>query len=101
MKPLNWFPGLNGLRFLAAAMVVLMHIHNNMGNSGLAQLPAWPILFKGLYAVSFFFVLSGFLITWLLLQEQQRSRTIDIKKFYLRRIFRIWPLYFIVITLGI
>jgi peptidoglycan/LPS O-acetylase OafA/YrhL len=97
----TWFPGLNGLRFLAAAMVVLMHIHNNMGISGLAQLPAWPILFKGLYAVSFFFVLSGFLITWLLLQEQQQSRTIDVKKFYLRRVFRIWPLYFIVITLGI
>lgn len=96
-----WFPGLNGLRFLAAAMVVLMHIHNNMGISGLPQLPAWPILFKGLYAVSFFFVLSGFLITWLLLREQQRSHNISIKKFYLRRIFRIWPLYFIVIAAGL
>jgi peptidoglycan/LPS O-acetylase OafA/YrhL len=100
MQP-AWFPGLNGLRFLAAATVVLMHIHNNMGISGLAQLPAWPILFKGLYAVSFFFVLSGFLITWLLLQEQQRSQTISIKKFYLRRMFRIWPLYFIVIAAGL
>jgi peptidoglycan/LPS O-acetylase OafA/YrhL len=96
-----WFPGLNGLRFLAAAMVVIMHIHNNMGISGLAQLPAWPILFKGLYAVSFFFVLSGFLITWLLLQEQHRTHTISIKKFYLRRVFRIWPLYFIVIAAGL
>src|ERR1700742_5224016 len=70
-RPLTRFPGLNSLRFLAAVLVVLMHIHNNMGTSGLPQLPAWPILFKGLYAVSFFFVLSGFLITWLLLQEQQ------------------------------
>jgi peptidoglycan/LPS O-acetylase OafA/YrhL len=98
---LTWFPGLNGLRFLAAATVVLMHIHNNMGISGLPQLPAWPVLFKGLYAVSFFFVLSGFLITWLLLQEQQHSHSISIKKFYLRRIFRIWPLYFIVIAAGL
>jgi peptidoglycan/LPS O-acetylase OafA/YrhL len=96
-----WFPGLNGLRFLAAATVVLMHIHNNMGISGLTQLPAWPVLFKGLYAVSFFFVLSGFLITWLLLREQQLSHSINIKKFYLRRIFRIWPLYFIVIAAGL
>jgi peptidoglycan/LPS O-acetylase OafA/YrhL len=96
-----WFPGLNGLRFLAAATVMLMHIHNNMGISGLPQLPAWPILFKGLYAVSFFFVLSGFLITWLLLQEQQRSHSISIKKFYLRRVFRIWPLYFTVIAAGL
>jgi peptidoglycan/LPS O-acetylase OafA/YrhL len=101
MKTLTWFPGLNGLRFLAAATVVLMHIQNNMGISGLAQLPAWPILFKGLYAVSFFFVLSGFLITWLLLREQQQSQNISIKKFYLRRIFRIWPLYFIVIAGGL
>jgi peptidoglycan/LPS O-acetylase OafA/YrhL len=101
MKTPAWFPGLNGLRFLAAATVVLMHIHNNMGISGLPQLPAWPILFKGLYAVSFFFVLSGFLITWLLLQEQQRSHRISIKKFYLRRVFRIWPLYFIVIAAGL
>ena len=59
LHPPAWFPGLNGLRFLAAATVVLMHIHNNMGISGLAQLPAWPILFKGLYAVSFFFVQIG------------------------------------------
>lgn len=96
-----WFPGLNGLRFLAAAMVVIMHIHNNMGISGLPQLPAWPILFKGLTAVSFFFVLSGFLITYLLLREQQLNNTISIKSFYLRRIFRIWPLYFIIVAAGI
>ena len=96
----NWFTGLNGLRFLAAALVVVMHIHNNMGISGLPQLPAFPVLFKGLYAVSFFFVLSGFLITWLLLQERERTGSNGIKKFYLRRVFRIWPLYFIAIAMG-
>jgi peptidoglycan/LPS O-acetylase OafA/YrhL len=99
--PAAWFPGLNGLRFLAAGMVVIMHIHNNMGVSGLPQLPAWPILFKGLTAVSFFFVLSGFLITYLLLREQQSTNTISIKSFYLRRVFRIWPLYFIIVAAGI
>jgi peptidoglycan/LPS O-acetylase OafA/YrhL len=97
----GWFPGLNGLRFMAAALVVLMHVHNNMGISGLPQLSASPVLFKGLTAVSFFFVLSGFLITYLLLQERQRSGTISIKSFYLRRVFRIWPLYFIIIAAGI
>src|ERR1700744_3273746 len=97
---ISWFPGLNGLRFLAAALVVIMHIHNNMGISDLPQLPSFPGLFKGLYAVAFFFVLSGFLITWLLLREQDRTGTIVIKKFYLRRVFRIWPLYFIVIAIG-
>ena len=97
----TWFPGLNGLRFFAAFMVVIMHVHNNMGISGLPQLPAFPVLFKGLTAVSFFFVLSGFLITYLLLQEQNNTKAIDIKAFYLRRVFRIWPLYFIVIGAGI
>jgi peptidoglycan/LPS O-acetylase OafA/YrhL len=95
-----WFPGLNGLRFLAASLVVIMHIHNNMGISHLPQLPAFPILFKGLTAVSFFFVLSGFLITFLLLIERKKTNTVDIREFYLRRVFRIWPLYFIVIAMG-
>jgi peptidoglycan/LPS O-acetylase OafA/YrhL len=97
----TWFPGLNGLRFFAAFLVVIMHIHNNMGVSGLPQLPAWPILFKGLTAVSFFFELSGFLITYLLLKEYKQSHTIQIKSFYLRRVFRIWPLYFIVVLSGL
>lgn len=95
-----WFPGLNALRFLAALLVVLMHIHNNMGISGLPQLPALPVLFKGLSAVSFFFVLSGFLITYLLLKEINETGTVSIKHFYLRRVFRIWPLYFLIIAFG-
>ena len=95
-----WFTGLNALRFFAAATVVVMHIHNNMGVSGLPQLPELPVLFKGLSAVSFFFVLSGFLITYLLLQERQATQTISIRKFYLRRVFRIWPLYFLVVAIG-
>lgn len=96
----SWLPGLNALRFFAAALVVVMHTHNNMGQAGLVQLPAWPVLFKGLTAVSFFFVLSGFLITYLLLQEQAGSGSISIRHFYLRRVFRIWPLYFIIVTAG-
>ncbi|HNP22884.1 MAG TPA: acyltransferase [Panacibacter sp.] len=96
----DWFPGLNALRFIAAALVIIMHVHNNQGIAGLPQLPAFPVLFKGLYAVSFFFVLSGFLITFLLLKENNKTGTISIRNFYLRRVFRIWPLYFIVIAAG-
>ncbi len=95
-----WLPGLNALRFFAAALVVVMHTHNNMQVAGLPQLPAFPVLFKGLSAVSFFFVLSGFLITYLLLKEKESTDTISIKKFYLRRVFRIWPLYFLVVIIG-
>lgn len=100
-KPAHtWFPGLNALRFFAAGLVIVMHVHNNMGQSNLPQLPAFPLLFKGLTAVSFFFVLSGFLITYLLLQEQDSRGEVSIRHFYLRRVFRIWPLYFIVVAAG-
>jgi peptidoglycan/LPS O-acetylase OafA/YrhL len=45
-------------------------------------------------------VLSGFLITYLLLAEEHTFKTISIKKFYMRRILRIWPLYFLIIVLA-
>ena len=54
----------------------------------------------GPLGVVFFFVLSGFLITYLLLAEKDRHWEINIKSFYLRRIFRIWPLYFFIFVLG-
>lgn len=96
----KWFSGLNALRISAALLVVLMHIHSNQQRMGLPALPDFPILSKGLLAVSFFFVLSGFLITYLLLKEETKTKTIDVKAFYWRRVFRIWPLYFLVIAMG-
>jgi len=54
----------------------------------------------GRIAVTFFFVLSGFLITFLLLEEKRETGTISIRKFYVRRIVRIWPLYYLVVFLA-
>jgi peptidoglycan/LPS O-acetylase OafA/YrhL len=51
--------------------------------------------------MTLFFILSGFLITYLLVQEKKNTKTIDIKGFYIRRICRIWPLYYIILILGI
>lgn len=51
----------------------------------------------GNLGVILFFVLSGFLITFLLLSEESFSGTISLRNFYIRRILRIWPLYFIVV----
>ena len=48
--------------------------------------------------VSVFFVLSGFLITYLILNELQLTNNINIKHFYLRRALRIWPLYYAVLV---
>ncbi|MBI1756547.1 MAG: acyltransferase [Fimbriimonas ginsengisoli] len=54
----------------------------------------------GTYGVTLFFVLSSFLITSLLLDEQARTGVIDIRAFYVRRVLRIWPLYFAILALG-
>ena len=48
-----------------------------------------------------FFVLSGFFITYLLLAEENQSSTISIKKFYIRRMLRIWPLYLLIVVLSL
>jgi peptidoglycan/LPS O-acetylase OafA/YrhL len=84
--------GLNGLRALAAMAVVISHINLLLDNIGLPKAGALPLANFG---VTIFFALSGFLITYLLLHEKTRMHTIDVKKFYIRRALRIWPLYFL------
>jgi peptidoglycan/LPS O-acetylase OafA/YrhL len=54
----------------------------------------------GTTGVSIFFVLSGFLITYLLISEYELDLKISLKNFYVRRILRIWPLYFLVVTFS-
>jgi peptidoglycan/LPS O-acetylase OafA/YrhL len=96
-----YYPNLNALRFIAAFMVIIHHIEQTKGAFGFDNY--WsvsPIYFGGKLGVVLFFVLSGFLITNLLLIEQQTSNTVSIKNFYIRRILRIWPLYFLIIILA-
>ncbi|HTD92815.1 MAG TPA: acyltransferase, partial [Chitinophagaceae bacterium] len=52
------------------------------------------------YGVSIFFALSGFLITYLL-QEEKDKGDINVRKFYLRRILRIWPLYYLYLLISL
>jgi peptidoglycan/LPS O-acetylase OafA/YrhL len=95
------FRGLDSLRFLAALFVVIGHIPMNQGSAGLPN-PSWgAFFFRGAPAVSFFYTLSGFLITFLLLEEHRRTGTVGVKSFYLRRVCRIWPLYFAVVFFGL
>src|SRR5438128_9910033 len=92
-------PGLNGLRAIAALGVLLSHTVMALVDYNLKPLfgslpngrPAG--LSIGGYGVIIFFALSGFLITYLLLVEKEKQ-PIDIKKFYVRRVLRIWPLYY-------
>lgn len=96
----NYLPALTSLRFFAALLVIIAHAQQSVGVLGITKTTA-PILDRGRDGVEFFFVLSGFLITYLLCEEIARTGTVSIKKFYARRIFRIWPLYFILIFIGI
>lgn len=95
------FAGLDSLRFLAAAFVVVGHVDLNQQAVGLPTLSTGAFLYRGSTAVSFFFALSGFLITYLLLEEHRRTGTVDVRRFYLRRICRIWPVYFAVVLFGL
>lgn len=109
-----YFPGLNGLRFFAAFAVVVTHIElvkhfqgyptlwvEHTGSELTIKNILQKIVFQaGGLGVYFFFVLSGFLITFLLLTEKAQTGTVAVKKFYWRRILRIWPLYYFIVILG-
>lgn len=97
-----YLPGLNGLRALAALAVVISHITLGLGEFGLNSKilgtdrdgNASGLLLAG-YGVTIFFTLSGFLITFLLLKEKEMTGYVRVKDFYVRRILRIWPLYYL------
>ena len=96
----NYFHGLNGLRFFAAYLVVIHHSEHILLKNSIQNLKAYSIFNNGGLAVNFFFVLSGFLITYLLLKEIKLTSNIAVKKFYVRRILRIWPLYYLLVFFG-
>jgi peptidoglycan/LPS O-acetylase OafA/YrhL len=79
--------GLDGLRAVSIALVMLAHSRAAPG------FPRWlgGVADRGPFGVTVFFVLSGFLITWLLLREDDTTRGIDLKRFYMRRALRILP----------
>ncbi len=60
----------------------------------------YALLQNGWIGVNVFFVLSGFIITRLLIQEENRTDRIDWKAFWIRRILRIWPLYYVIFAIG-
>ena len=89
-----YLPNLNSLRAIAALMVIMCHLLEGKSRT---------IVFLGNFGssgVTIFFVLSGFLITYLLLMEQKVFSKININAFYFRRILRIWPLYFLILFIA-
>ncbi|MGB1247510.1 MAG: acyltransferase family protein [Chitinophagales bacterium] len=94
----KYFKNLDTLRAIAALIVVIGHIEILKANFLIKPLSF--IRADGHKAVVLFFVLSGFLITYLLLEERTKYKKIDFKKFYMRRVLRIWPLYYFVFFLS-
>jgi peptidoglycan/LPS O-acetylase OafA/YrhL len=84
-------PSLDGLRAVSIALVIVSHagLHYSLGSFGGRLLP-WI----GATGVATFFVISGFLITHLLLKEEDARGTISLPRFYLRRAFRILPPFY-------
>lgn len=96
-----YFKGLNGLRGIAAILVLFGHTGDLVFPNGIDYNPLWCFLSQnGNNAVSFFFVLSGFLISYLMLLELKDTGTIHVGRFYLKRVFRIWPIYYLIILLS-
>jgi peptidoglycan/LPS O-acetylase OafA/YrhL len=100
-------PELDVVRFFAFLAVFVYHtVYDHAKPLGSAQVPAWiseaqiSIGRGGAYGVDLFFVLSAYLITELLIREKERLGTLDVKSFYIRRILRIWPLYYLFVPLA-
>lgn len=97
----NRLPGLDALRGLAATGVIVHHLEQSRSFYGLSNYWGNIGIFRlGGLSVTFFFVLSGFLITYLLMEEDEKNGHIQVGKFYMRRVLRIWPLYFFLTVLS-
>jgi peptidoglycan/LPS O-acetylase OafA/YrhL len=95
------FPNLNAIRFLAAVLVMVHHIELFKEMFNLPHVfHQHSVQLMSKIGVTLFFVLSGFLITHLLILEEKLNLKINIKSFYIRRILRIWPLYYLIILLA-
>lgn len=97
----TYFPHLDGLRFFAFLVVLISHLSIFTGFTAQLYNPIRKLfLTHGDLGVTFFFTLSGFLITYLLLQERTQQGFVSLKHFYIRRGLRIWPVYLVVVVFG-
>ena len=99
-------PSIDFVRFLAFFLVFFTHFINEGGNGITVNTGQWwnneliqRVADFGGQGVTLFFSLTGFLLGRLLIREFKEHGTVSVKAFYLRRILRIWPLYFVFITM--
>jgi peptidoglycan/LPS O-acetylase OafA/YrhL len=99
-KTTIYFNGLNGLRFIAALFEIIYHTENFKLILGIPNCQSDFTTALGDIGVNLFFVISGFLVTYVLLIEHKQTGFIRIKNFYIRRALRIWPLYYLITILS-
>jgi peptidoglycan/LPS O-acetylase OafA/YrhL len=105
-RPLRtfYFENLDGLRFFCFLSVFFFHSfitdNLNIQHSPIYFFFRTTIFGNGFLGVNFFFVLSGFLITYLLIEEKKVKGFIHIPNFWMRRVLRIWPLYYACVFFG-
>lgn len=100
-----YFANLDSLRAIAAFLVIFYHIglHLVFPENKFTPYLIQVLSFNGLggsLGVTFFFTLSGFLITYLMFVELEKKGSFSILNFYMRRILRIWPLYYLSLLIG-
>lgn len=100
----KYFENLDALRFFAFFSVFISHaiISNSFGiSSNILFLKIKSITEIGFLGLDFFFVLSSFLISWIILEEKEKTNSFNIKNFLIRRTLRVWPLYFLIVLIGV
>ncbi len=88
------FHSFNTLRFFSFLIVFLSHLPYVLFN----KLEFFHL--NGAIGVRFFFILSGFLITYILLYEKSLNNSINFKRYFIRRILRIWPMYYLILLFA-
>jgi peptidoglycan/LPS O-acetylase OafA/YrhL len=100
LKTTPYLPALDGVRAIAVLLVVWSHFPYVAGSA--VSLSIWKVgqaLRTGYVGVDLFFVLSGFLITRILLNELKRTGEISYRNFFIKRVLRIFPIYYLCIAI--
>lgn len=98
----KYFKGLDVLRAITPLAIIWGHIEILKNEAGIPNLidRNFPFFPQGHIRVMLFFVLSGFIITYLLIMEKNKKGRICIKSFYIKRFLRIIPLYYLIMLLS-
>lgn len=100
-KPRFYRPELDMLRFFAFLCVFQHHVTFTLGLDHIFPERIREFQEAGAFGVCLFFLLSAYLITELLCKERDATNDVHLKSFYIRRVLRIWPLYFAFLTFGV